>query len=149
VILTFIFIYFISSTRSPALLSYLVSFHMSQARWQNFMRIGLTFWNSFIKSKCQGLATHFLPPATHHPPNHLPPNAISLPGVPANASDFHLTLMMFIYFGENGKYTKYMCICNMCTENKSIWNMMLKNKRFLGFRKFNNVKYLQLLTIFI
>lgn len=22
------------------------------------------------------------------------------------ASDFHLTLMMFIYFGENGKYTK-------------------------------------------
>jgi len=24
----------------------------------------------------------------------------------ANASDFHLTLMMFIYFGENGKYTK-------------------------------------------
>jgi len=33
----------------------------------------------------------------------------------ANASDFHLTLMMFIYFGENGKYTKYIltsvCVC--------------------------------------
>lgn len=32
------------------------------------------------------------------------------------ASDFHLTLMMFIYFGENGKYTKckrdrQVCVC--------------------------------------
>lgn len=36
-------------------------------------------------------------------------------------SDFHLTLMMFIYFGENGKYTKCkrdrqvcVCVCVHC-----------------------------------
>lgn len=111
------FYIFYFSHRQPALLSYWFYFpcHWSRAvgRWQNFMRIGFTFWNSFIKSKCQGLAGHPREPpypgATSNPANHLPPNSISFLGVPANASDFHLTLMMFIYFGENGKYTKYIC----------------------------------------
>lgn len=110
----YFYIFYFSHPMGPTSLSYLVSFHMSQARWQNFMRIGFTFWNSFIKSKTPG-AGH--PHHTTHSPIQpaIPPNPISFPEVPANASDFHLTLMMFIYFGENGKYTKYTCIYNMCT----------------------------------
>jgi len=39
--------------------------------------------------------------------------------------------MMFIYFGENGKYTKYMCICNMCTEKEI--NLKYNVEKIKGF----------------